>query len=73
MKRLINFLFEIGSLRKIPRAHKTSLMSEDPTDNIASHSYRVTHIGYLLAKLEGVDANKVVLMTLFHDVEETRS
>ncbi len=73
MKRLINFLFEIGSLRKIPRAHRQSLLTEDVTDNISSHSYRVTHIGFMLAKLEKADPYKVMVMCLFHDIEETRS
>lgn len=73
MKKFINFLFEIGTLRKLPRAHKTSLMSEDATDTIASHWFRVVHIAYILAKLEGVDVKKVILMSLFHDIEEARS
>ncbi|USN54545.1 MAG: HD domain-containing protein [Candidatus Peribacteria bacterium] len=73
LKRLVGFLFEIGTLRKIPRAHRQSLLTEDVTDNISSHSYRVTHIGYMLAKLAQADAHKVVMMCLFHDIEETRS
>lgn len=71
--RVANFLFEVGSLRKLPRAHKQTLTTEDPTDNISSHSFRVAVIGYFLAKAEKADAHKVLLMCLFHDVPETRS
>ncbi len=43
------------------------------TDNIASHSYRVTLIGWQLAKLEGADAYKTAMMCLLHDLAEIRS
>ena len=67
------FLFEVGTMRKIPRAHMQLLHTSDLSDNIASHSYRVAVIGYFLAKLEGADAGKVMLMCLLHDVGETRT
>ncbi len=73
MKRLINFLFEIGTLRKIARSHRQSFLTDDLSDNIASHSYRVSAIGYLLAKQENADSGKVLKMCVFHDIGETRS
>lgn len=73
MKRLIHFLFEIGSLRKIVRAHRQSFLTDDLSDNIGSHSHRVSVIGYFLAKTEGVDVEKVLTMCVFHDAGETRS
>lgn len=71
--RLAHFLFEIGTMRKIPRAHMQALYTSDLSDNIASHSYRVTIIGWILAKLEGADPYKVVMMCLAHDMGEVRS
>ena len=71
--RLAQFLFEVGTLRKIPRAHMQTLLTADLSDNIASHSYRVTVIGWVLAKLEGADPYKVVMMCLTHDMSEARS
>lgn len=68
-----HFLFELGTLRKIVRAHRQTLLSDDLSDNIASHSYRVAMIGWLLAEMERVDASKVVMMCLLHDVAEARS
>jgi len=73
LTNLVNFFFETGSLRKVVRAHRQTLLSDDLSDNIASHSFRVTIIGYFLAQLEKADANKVLTMCLFHDLAETRS
>lgn len=73
MDRIANFLFEAGTLRKIPRAHMQTLMTSDLSDNIASHSHRVTIIGYFLAKQENVNVEKVLTMCLFHDMGEARS
>ena len=73
IQKLASFFYEIGTLRKIARAHRQTLMTDDLSDNIASHSYRVTMIGYFLAKLEKAKADEVVLMCLFHDTSEARS
>ncbi len=70
---LTNFFYEIGTLRKLVRAHRQTLLTDDLSDNIASHSFRVSLIGYFLAKEEKLDAYKVLLMCLFHDIPETRS
>lgn len=73
VKKLTAFFFEVGNLRKILRAHQQVLLSQDLSDNIASHSFRVALIGYFLAKELKADANKVIKMCLLHDLEETRS
>lgn len=73
MKKLINFLFEVGTLKKIARSHRQSFLTDDLSDNISSHSHRVSVIGYFLAKAEGVDIGRVLTMCVFHDVGEARS
>lgn len=73
MDRLLKFFFEIGTLRKIARAHRQNLLTDDLSDNIASHSYRVAIIAYFLALKEKANVEKVVTMALFHDIGETRS
>lgn len=73
VKRLTSFFYEIGTLRKILRAHQQTLLVHDPTDNIASHSFRVAFIGYFLAKELKADADKVLKMCLLHDLEEIRT
>ena len=70
---VVDFLFEVGTLRKIVRSHRQRLLIDDLSDNIASHSFRVAIIGYCLAKLEQIDPQSVVMMCLFHDVPESRS
>ena len=73
LTKIVNFLYEVGTLRKIPRGHMQALLTNDLSDNIASHSYRVAIIGWFLAKEEKADPYKVLLMCLFHDIPETRS
>lgn len=73
IERLTKYFYELGSLRKIARSHRQMLMTDDLSDNIASHSFRVIHIGYILAKMEWVDPYKVMLMCMFHDVGESRT
>jgi putative hydrolase of HD superfamily len=72
-KRIAEFLYEIGTMRKLPRMHRQTLLSDDMTDNIATHSYRVAMIGWFLAKQENLDASKVVMMCLLHDMGEVRT
>jgi putative hydrolase of HD superfamily len=71
--KLSSFLYEIGTLRKIARSHRQTLGEDDLSDNIASHSYRVTVIAWFLAKMEKADPYKPIMMALFHDTAEIRS
>ena len=73
LQRTAQFLFEVGTMRKIARMHRQGLLTDDMSDNIATHSFRVTVIGFFLAKMEGVDPAKVMLMCLLHDMGESRS
>ena len=70
---IVNFLFEIGTMRKLLRMHRQALLTDDMSDNIATHSYRVTIISWFLAKGEGADIYKTIMMSLLHDVAEIRS
>jgi putative hydrolase of HD superfamily len=72
-KRIVNFLFEVGTMRKLMRMHRQTLLTDDTSDNIASHSYRASLIGWHLAKTENADLYKVVMMCLLHDVAEART
>jgi putative hydrolase of HD superfamily len=73
IKDLVSFFYEIGTLRRVLRAHQQTLFFRDESDNISSHSFRTAFIGYFLAKKLKADADKVVKMCLLHDIEETRS
>jgi len=53
--------------------HQQTLLSQDLSDNIATHSYRVSIIAWFLAKLEKINPYKTVMMALLHDIKEVRS
>lgn len=72
-KRLADFLFEVGTMRRLQRMHRQTLLVEDTSDTIASHSYRVALIGWHLAMLAKADPYKTVMMCLLHDLGEVRS
>lgn len=72
-ERITHFLFEIGTMRKLLRMHRQTLLTDDLSDNIASHSYRVAMIGWFIAKEEKLDPYKVVMMCLLHDIDEART
>ncbi|MDY6973930.1 MAG: HD domain-containing protein [Thermodesulfobacteriota bacterium] len=72
LKRAVEFLFEVGMLKKTPRTGYQFLGSGG--ESVADHSFRTAVIGYVLASREpGADRDKVVLMCLFHDLPETRT
>jgi len=72
MRNIVNFLFEIGILKKTPRSGYQFLGTGN--ESVAEHSFRVAVIGYLLAKNETkANTHKVVLMSLFHDFHEART
>ena len=72
MRDIVNFLFEVGILKKIPRSGYKFLGTG--SESVAEHSFRVAVIAYLLAKNElKSDTKKVVLMSLFHDLHEART
>ena len=72
MKRVVEFLFEVGMLKKTPRTGYQFLGSGG--ESVADHSFRTAVIGYVLSSQEpDADRNKVVLMCLFHDLSEARS
>ena len=72
MEALINFLFEVGMLKKTPRTGYQFLGSGQ--ESVAEHSFRITIIGYILSLQEsGADSMKTTIMCLFHDLHEART
>ncbi len=70
-KRDIDFLFEIGSLRNVPRAWQQILTGK--VQNISEHVFRTTMIAWMVAIAEKADVAKVVRMCLIHDTGESRA
>ncbi len=69
---LARFFFELGNLKRVKRSGWWLAGVENP-ETIAEHNARAAIIAYILAKLEGADANKAALMCLIHDIPEVRT
>lgn len=69
--RLVDFLFEAGLLKNTPRSGWLTIGIERP-ESVAEHSFRVSLMGMILARLERANETKVMKMCLLHDLEETR-
>jgi putative hydrolase of HD superfamily len=72
MKRIANFLFEAGMLKRTPRTGFQFLGSG--AESVAEHVFRTVYIGYTLGRLtENADTDRIVKMCLFHDLPEART
>ena len=72
MDRIVNFLFEVGMLKRTPRSGWQFLGSG--SESVADHVFRTAMIGFALARLEeGVDLDKVLRLALVHDLPEART
>ena len=70
-KKLLRFIAEAGLLKRVPRSG-WAVVGVKPCESVAEHSFRCAVIGYVLAKMEHADAYRVLLMTLFNDIQEAR-
>ena len=72
MQGIVNFLFEVGMLKKTPRTGYQFFGSG--SESVAEHILRTIFIGYTLCKLEAdVDELKVLKICLVHDLPEART
>lgn len=70
--RDLEFLYEIGSLRNIPRAWIQHLATD--CASTLEHTLRVVFIALSIARREGVkNEEKLIKMALVHDLPETRT
>lgn len=68
----INFLFEMGNLRYIPRLWVRFLGHDFA--NVAEHHFRVFWIAMIIAAREGgADTGKIAKLVLLHDIAESRT
>jgi putative hydrolase of HD superfamily len=70
-EELSKYFFEAGQLKMVKRSGWWVAKIRDP-ESVAEHSYRTAIIAYVLAKLEGENAEKLCSAGVFHDVLETR-
>lgn len=68
---IVKYFYEMGHLKQVQRSGWLQIGIRNP-ESVAEHSYRTAIIGYILASLEGADAEKTAIMCLFHDTAEAR-
>ncbi len=72
LKRDVEFLFEIGAIRFIPRAWRQFLLTN--VASISEHTFRAIWLALIIARYERVrDIEKVLKLTLVHDLPESRT
>src|SRR3990172_5139709 len=72
MKRIANFLFEAGMLKRTPRTGFQFLGSG--AESVAEHIFRTVYIGYTLGHLaKDADTDRLIKICLFHDLPEART
>ncbi|WP_303852002.1 HD domain-containing protein [Seleniivibrio woodruffii] len=69
--RSATFFYELGILQTMKRSGQDYLGSG--TQSIADHIFRTAMIGFTMAKMVPCDADKVLKMCMFHDLEESRT
>jgi len=69
---ITRFLYELGMLKRVKRSGWWLAGVENP-ETIAEHNFRTAVIAFILAKMEGADADRTALMCLIHDVPEVRT
>jgi putative hydrolase of HD superfamily len=72
LQKITNFFFELNEAKRTPRSGWQRLGIEFP-ESIAEHSCCCAQIAYIIALLEGVDAERAALLALFHDIGEIRT
>lgn len=71
LTELVGFVYEIGLLKRYKRTGWLIAGVSAP-ESIADHSFRAAALAGLIAALEGASAERAVLLSLFHDSQETR-
>lgn len=70
--KILNFLYELGHLRRVSREGWRLLGITTP-ESVAEHSLRTAQIAWVLARMEGIEnPHEAVTVALFHDMGETR-
>lgn len=71
IERIVDFLFEAGTLRHTPRSGYIFLGTG--SEDVAQHSFRVAVMSFVLAKMAGADPYRAAILGLFHDMHEART
>lgn len=69
MENIINFLIEIGKLKKMPRSGWILRGLKNP-ETIAAHTFRMAFMAWLLGQQKKLNVNKILKISLIHDICE---
>ena len=70
-ENIVKYIFENGVLKSVKRSGWW-LIGIKGGESVSEHIQRTTLIGYILAKLENANTEKVMIMCIFHDNHESR-
>lgn len=68
---LAMYCYEAGVLKRVQRTGWLVAGITQP-ESVAEHTFRTAILGYILASLEGANAEKTAIICLFHDMAEAR-
>lgn len=72
LKKNIEFLYELGTLRNMPRGWKQHLDHEPAS--VMEHTIRVMWLAVMIARMEGLtNFDRLLRMALVHDMAESRT
>lgn len=71
-KKTSDFFYEAMMLKSVPRSGWLTIGIKT-CESVADHSFGSALIGWILAKKEGADEEKVIKMCLLHDLPEART
>jgi putative hydrolase of HD superfamily len=72
LRRIADFLFEAGMLKRTPRTGWQFLGSGE--ESVSDHTHRAALLAFVLAsRKDDIDMEKVLKMALFHDLPEART
>ena len=75
MQEIVDFLFEVGVLKLIPRSGWFKVGIKDP-ESVAEHSFRTGIMAFLITYLETGDFDKACragMLGIMHDLNEART
>src|SRR3989338_3259932 len=69
--RDIDFLYEIGSLRNVPRGWRQHLGFD--VASVLEYTYQLILLALLISRMDKQGVEIIIKMALFHDIAETRT
>lgn len=69
---LEDFFKVILELKNIQRKGWVDKLNIENPESVADHSYSMTFMSMILSEIQGLDTNKIVKMSLLHDLAESK-